>query len=241
VPHSCAVFAEAGMCDKEQVAQSCRRSCGLCEAGPPRDPLYGRWAPKLAQDIFDRFAEGEGAEARMPRAQFAAFAGPAGIAKLAEPEGWSGLLGHLGLNPDDGLGAADLARLYTEAFGPEELVAHHASVARPSDPDGWSEQRVAAAKEEAGREKREAADATTHLVSPNAGRLVIFSSGRENLHQVQKVETGTRTVLSMWFTCDEEKAFSTFLDGSAHVAFDQGRAGKRRRKRKRKRRRKKEL
>jgi hypothetical protein len=37
-----------------------------------------------------------------------------------------------------------------------------------------------------------AAPSSTHLVEPAKGRLVLFSSGQENLHQVQMVESGTR-------------------------------------------------
>ena len=97
-----------------------------------------------------------------------------------------------------------LVRLYIDAFGADELVSHHATIAAPvadsddgSAVEGWHERRLAEAKEAAASQKASEGEATTHLVSPNAGRLVIFSSGRENLHQVQKVESGTRTVLSM--------------------------------------------
>ena len=55
---------------------------------------------------------------------------------------------------------------------------------------------------------------TAHLVQPGAGRLVMFSSGRENVHQVRPVRTGTRYVMSMWFTCDPDRVFPDFLDGS---------------------------
>lgn len=62
-------------------------------------------------------------------------------------------------------------------------------------------------------------DATQHKVEPMAGRLVLFTSGRENLHQVKKVTAGTRYVMSMWFTCTKQKAFKDFLDGKAHKRF----------------------
>ena len=58
------------------------------------------------------------------------------------------------------------------------------------------------------------------VVEPAKGRLAIFSSGRENVHQVQKVHTGTRLTMSMWFTCDDRKKFKNFLDGKKHVAYD---------------------
>ena len=46
-----------------------------------------------------------------------------------------------------------------------------------------------------------------------------FSSGMENLHQVQRVETGRRLTMSMWFTCDSAREFTTFLDGKVHSVF----------------------
>jgi hypothetical protein len=58
-----------------------------------------------------------------------------------------------------------------------------------------------------------------HVVEPRAGRLLIFTAGAENLHQVRRVATGTRYVFSMWFTCDARREFTTFLDGKAHDAF----------------------
>ncbi|GLE11351.1 hypothetical protein PINS_up023731 [Pythium insidiosum] len=57
------------------------------------------------------------------------------------------------------------------------------------------------------------------VVEPARGRLMMFTSGKENLHQVRKVLTGTRYVMSMWFTCDERRRFTNFLDGKMHVHF----------------------
>ena len=57
-------------------------------------------------------------------------------------------------------------------------------------------------------------------VEPARGRLIIFSSGRENVHQVQKVHSGTRLTMSLWFTCDKRKKFNNFLDGKMHATFD---------------------
>ncbi|KAJ0399044.1 hypothetical protein ATCC90586_004503 [Pythium insidiosum] len=57
------------------------------------------------------------------------------------------------------------------------------------------------------------------VVEPARGRLMMFTSGKENLHQVRKVLTGTRYVMSMWFTCDERRQFTNFLDGKMHVHF----------------------
>ncbi|TMW57606.1 hypothetical protein Poli38472_003531 [Pythium oligandrum] len=57
------------------------------------------------------------------------------------------------------------------------------------------------------------------VVEPARGRLMMFTSSKENLHQVRRVETGTRYVMSMWFTCDERRRFKNFLDGKMHVHF----------------------
>lgn len=40
------------------------------------------------------------------------------------------------------------------------------------------------------------------LVKPIAGRLLTFSSGFSNLHQVRPVLTGDRVVLSVWFSLE---------------------------------------
>lgn len=37
------------------------------------------------------------------------------------------------------------------------------------------------------------------LVAPRAGRLLAFTSGFENLHQVQPIRCGNRFALSVWF------------------------------------------
>ncbi|OQR80780.1 hypothetical protein ACHHYP_17207 [Achlya hypogyna] len=60
-----------------------------------------------------------------------------------------------------------------------------------------------------------------HTFEPARGRLMMFNSGMENLHQVRPVETGMRYVMSMWFTCDERKQFHNFLDGKMHERFAQ--------------------
>jgi len=51
------------------------------------------------------------------------------------------------------------------------------------------------------------------LVRPLAGRLVVFSSGLENLHRVLPMRWGRRYVLSMWFTCSEHHAHPTLGAG----------------------------
>ena len=60
---------------------------------------------------------------------------------------------------------------------------------------------------------------TESSVIPKAGKLIVFSAGMENPHRVNIVESGTRFVLSFWFTCDERLMFDNFLDGSAHAHF----------------------
>ena len=59
------------------------------------------------------------------------------------------------------------------------------------------------------------------IMEPRRGRVVIFSSGHENIHRVEPVETGQRFVLSFWFTCNSQKQFEIFLDGQSHIAFSQ--------------------
>lgn len=44
-------------------------------------------------------------------------------------------------------------------------------------------------------------------VSPIAGRMVSFTSGFENPHQVQPVARGQRYALSVWFTTDPKDAY----------------------------------
>ena len=41
------------------------------------------------------------------------------------------------------------------------------------------------------------------LVSPRAGRCLLFSSGYEHLHQVQAVTSGVRMAISMGFTLQQ--------------------------------------
>jgi len=45
-------------------------------------------------------------------------------------------------------------------------------------------------------------------VEPTAGRLVAFTSGRENVHRVEPVTSGVRLALTMAFTCNANKAAS---------------------------------
>jgi hypothetical protein len=57
------------------------------------------------------------------------------------------------------------------------------------------------------------------IVEPRKGRLILFSSGLENYHRVERVLSGQRFVLAFWFTCDAAKRFEIYLDGQAHIAF----------------------
>jgi hypothetical protein len=69
----------------------------------------------------------------------------------------------------------------------------------------------------------------SQTVTPARGRLIVFGSGRENPHRVKKVSTGTRYVLSFWFTCNGQREFGTFLDGKNHKNYK----GKRKHRKKR--------
>jgi hypothetical protein len=65
------------------------------------------------------------------------------------------------------------------------------------------------------------------VVEPRAARLLLFTSGPENWHRVERVTSGDRFVFSMWFTCDSSRQFRTFLDGEAHTRFAGGDDGSR--------------
>jgi hypothetical protein len=65
------------------------------------------------------------------------------------------------------------------------------------------------------------------VVEPRAARLLLFTSGPENWHRVERVTSGDRFVFSMWFTCDPRRQFRTFLDGEAHTGFAGGDDGAR--------------
>lgn len=46
------------------------------------------------------------------------------------------------------------------------------------------------------------------IVEPRKGRVSMFTSGSENLHVVEKVQSGTRYALTISFTCDPNAAIS---------------------------------
>jgi len=69
------------------------------------------------------------------------------------------------------------------------------------------------------------------IVIPRAGRLILFSSGVENLHRVDTVTWGERSVFALWFTCSKDhagegdllasgQADNWFLDGTARGWMD---------------------
>lgn len=64
------------------------------------------------------------------------------------------------------------------------------------------------------------------VVEPKAGRMVVFSSGAENTHFVERVTGGQRLVLAFWFTCTPSRQFPIFLDGKAHSKFSKQRSDK---------------
>lgn len=43
-------------------------------------------------------------------------------------------------------------------------------------------------------------------VEPRKGRVSLFTSGKENLHAVERVTSGTRYALTVSFTCDKQYA-----------------------------------
>ena len=56
-------------------------------------------------------------------------------------------------------------------------------------------------------------------IEPKIGRVVMFTSGKENYHHVERVTSGVRYVLAFWFTCDARREMEIFLDGNAHIEF----------------------
>ncbi|XP_074648552.1 2-oxoglutarate and iron-dependent oxygenase domain-containing protein 3-like [Tubulanus polymorphus] len=45
-------------------------------------------------------------------------------------------------------------------------------------------------------------------IEPKKGRISFFTSGSENLHHVEKLESGTRYAITVAFTCDSSKAIA---------------------------------
>lgn len=53
--------------------------------------------------------------------------------------------------------------------------------------------------------------AANYTVTPVIGRLLLFTSGAENAHQVRRVTRGARTALTIAFTCDAAAAADAFI------------------------------
>jgi len=51
-----------------------------------------------------------------------------------------------------------------------------------------------------------------HTIEPTKGRLSCFTSGSENPHHVEKVDTGTRWAFTIAFTCDAKQKVPNFLE-----------------------------
>lgn len=45
-----------------------------------------------------------------------------------------------------------------------------------------------------------------HTIQPYIGQLLLFTSGSENIHRVEKVNTGIRYALTIAFTCDQQNS-----------------------------------
>lgn len=50
-------------------------------------------------------------------------------------------------------------------------------------------------------------------MEPRMGRVLMFTSGSENPHAVERVIDGTRFAITVSFTCDEKLAISDTLQG----------------------------
>lgn len=47
---------------------------------------------------------------------------------------------------------------------------------------------------------------TNSTIEPRKGRVSVFTSGKENLHYVEKVKSGVRYAMTISFTCDKQYA-----------------------------------
>ena len=59
------------------------------------------------------------------------------------------------------------------------------------------------------------------IVHPTPGLLVSFTSGAANLHAVERVTSGTRFALTMWFTTRRESAAAARAADPTHIAMQQ--------------------
>lgn len=55
-------------------------------------------------------------------------------------------------------------------------------------------------------------------VKPKAGRLLLFTSGTENVHKITPVTKGVRHALTIAFTCDPSKRVNGFLEQASLLA-----------------------
>lgn len=51
-------------------------------------------------------------------------------------------------------------------------------------------------------------DNVSTIIEPRKGRVSIFTSGKENLHHVERVKSGTRFAITVSFTCNKKYAIS---------------------------------
>jgi predicted 2-oxoglutarate/Fe(II)-dependent dioxygenase YbiX len=58
------------------------------------------------------------------------------------------------------------------------------------------------------------------VIEPRKGRLSMFTSGSENVHNVEKVTSGKRLALTIAFTCDRSKAIHDFLGRAKRYISD---------------------
>lgn len=63
------------------------------------------------------------------------------------------------------------------------------------------------------------------IVQPEPGLLVAFTSGTANLHAVQRVTSGSRFALTMWFSTQTEAAHVAAVADPTHVAMQRWAAG----------------
>jgi predicted 2-oxoglutarate/Fe(II)-dependent dioxygenase YbiX len=49
------------------------------------------------------------------------------------------------------------------------------------------------------------------VVEPRRGRVLLFTSGSENVHRVAQLTSGVRYALTVAFTCDKDKALGKVI------------------------------
>lgn len=63
---------------------------------------------------------------------------------------------------------------------------------------------------------------TYATVEPKRGRVLTFTSGRENLHRVERVRSGERTALTISFTCDPARSIGKVIAQEDEVRYNAG-------------------